>query len=60
MRQMKWLFRLSSIQKAAFCDIADCLEEVMQRHRPSKDPDIGELMRVDAEARRTAEAILEV
>lgn len=47
-------------QKAAFCDIADCLEEVMQRHRPSKDPDIGELMRVDAEARRTAEAILEV
>ena len=47
-------------QKAAFCDIADCLDEVMQRHRPSKNPDIGELMRVDAEARRMAESILEV
>ncbi len=46
--------------KIAFCDITDCLDEVMQRHRPSEDADLEELMRVDAQTRKTAESILEV
>ena len=46
--------------KAAFCDIPDCLDEVLQRHRPSKGADLEELLQADAEARSLAEIILEV
>ena len=46
--------------KIAFCAIQDCLDEVLQRHRPSKGADLDEIIRVDAWARETARNILEV
>ncbi len=46
--------------RISFCDIQECLDEVLQRHRPSDERELAEIVRVDAWARRTAESILEV
>ena len=47
-------------EKIAFCDIPDCLDEVLQRHEPSSGGDLETILRADEEARRAARRILEV
>ena len=47
-------------ERIAFCDISDCLDEVLQRHVPSESGDLESIIRADEEARRMARHILEV
>ena len=47
-------------ERIAFCDISDCLDEVLQRHVPSESGALESIIRADEEARRMARHILEV
>ncbi len=47
-------------KKIAFCDIADCLDEVIQKHNPLAGGKLEEIIQADAESRRLAERILGV